>query len=62
MPQRPAGPTQADIARSIRTLKAEGFEIIRVVICDERVSIEVADGQVHKLTVDDPEERDPWTM
>jgi len=44
MPRRPAIVTQADVARSLRAVVAEGLTIIRVVIRPDGVSIETAEA------------------
>ncbi len=45
MPRTPAKITQADIARTVRGLRAAGVERVRVVFRDDSVIIEADDGQ-----------------
>jgi hypothetical protein len=43
MPHRPATVTQADVARTIRAVKATGEKIVRIVVRPDGVAIETVE-------------------
>ena len=51
MPRRAASVTQADIARAIRAMKAEGCPAVRVVMRDGGVIVEPAEADVERQRV-----------
>ncbi|GEP08571.1 hypothetical protein [Methylobacterium gnaphalii] len=52
MPRRAASVTQADIARAIRAVKAEGLPVLRVIVRADGVAVETTGESVASQLAD----------